>query len=93
MCEACWLEAGSPDVLSENHERFVELAFQVYEAHGAGGSLHIALDDFNLEDESLAFCSGLPGLTPVESACLDELRAMTLKERQAAVHDAYGRGL
>lgn len=31
----------------------------VYEHHDGGGNLHIVIDDWNVEDSSLEFCTGL----------------------------------
>lgn len=46
---------------------------EVYANHGAGGNLHIVLDDENIEDEHIRFCLDLPDITPQEKECAEML--------------------
>jgi len=78
-----------------------DLIAAVYEHHPCGGGLHIVLDDWNLDDASLATCADLirnpafPDVTrkqlAAERACLRALQAMTEEERGSAlaIHDGY----
>jgi len=57
MCCECWDEKGSPRIDNERVRAAQALIAAVYEYKASGGNLHIALDDNNLEDEHLEFCS------------------------------------
>lgn len=74
---------------------------RVYEYSSVGGNLHIAVDDWNLEDEHLESCAefieesvteGEAGKEQIsaERACLSSLKMMTLDERVSAVAIADG---
>ena len=41
--------------------RFITICIMYYIDNGAGGSLHIVLDDGNLNRESIIFCQGYAG--------------------------------
>lgn len=57
MCYGCWQEYGSP-IIDTPAIRAAALAVsEVYQFSAVGGNLHIVLDDWNIEDESLAFCA------------------------------------
>lgn len=58
MCLSCWKEAGSPTELPENVDELIQLIKELYatEMGGAGGPLHIVLDDWNLEDDNIEWC-------------------------------------
>lgn len=63
MCYGCWVEAGSPAIVTEATKTAAELVREVYVHNCVGGNLHIVLDDWNLEDEDLDYCDGqLAGL-------------------------------
>mgnify|MGYP005993114239 CR=1 FL=1 len=85
MCCQCWREEGAHTTLPSNYDEFARLYAEVYEANSVGGKLHIILDDFNIEDEQVAFCEEVPGKTEAETACLVELRRMTQAERCASL--------
>ena len=52
-----WAELlGAIDCAQPATEAIVFLAEEYYESHGAGGSLHIALDDGNLGNGYVAYC-------------------------------------
>lgn len=57
MCLGCYAERGFPKIISEKTIRAAALAARVYEFSGVGGNLHIVLDDWNLEDSNIEFCS------------------------------------
>ena len=42
----------------EIKERIRFLKQEIYKFHGAGGGLHIVLDDGNMDDESINYCIG-----------------------------------
>jgi hypothetical protein len=56
MCRGCWEEYGECVIDSPSIRAAAAAMDAVYEFHCAGGNLHIVLDDWNLEDESLEFC-------------------------------------
>lgn len=56
MCRSCWVEAGSPMISSPEIKNAASLAHKVYMFHCTGGGLHIVLDDYNLDDDSVAWC-------------------------------------
>lgn len=104
MCENCWINYGSPEISSRRVRRAAEAISNLYEFTGAGGALHIAVEDWNLDDASIEFCinfiddpSRSPGF-PVPAAqiaaekkCAEVLRKLTIKERASAlaIHRGY----
>ena len=58
MCHGCWVEEGQPVVDTPTVRAAAKAIAEVYEHSCVGGNLHIVLDDWNLEDDSLAFCDG-----------------------------------
>lgn len=50
----CWKRAGSPTVVNGKVLKAIDLIGDVYEHHGAGGALHVLIDDFNFD--SIEFC-------------------------------------
>ena len=106
MCEECWDEYGRPDIVNEKTEHALALVRQVYDAPlgGAGGRLHIVLDDWNLEDEHIYWCLSQVGeitawqgkkfdVTPsiIERACGGAFLDMTLQERASTLEKFDGR--
>ncbi len=99
MCYGCWDEYGKPDIVNEKTEAALALVRQVYEAPrgGAGGHLHIVLDDWNLENSSIEYCQqghsspdwhGPPmhwELTEVEAQCAKAFLSMTMAERASTL--------
>ena len=101
MCRGCWEEYGSPEIKTEATRAAAKLAERVYEFSCVGGNLHIVLDDWNIEDENIAWCrerinrirSGTieqyddtdPQQLEAEDACLKALEPMTLEERASAL--------
>jgi hypothetical protein len=101
MCYGCYEEAGSPAIVNEKTLALKSLAERVYDFCPVGGNLHIVLDDWNLEDDNLAFCRGVitrvragqpdkyddtnPEQVAAEDECLTALEAMTEEERYSAL--------
>ena len=56
MCETCWREYGSPQIINPLIRRAEKLIARVYEHGSVGGNLHIVIDDWNIEDEHIKFC-------------------------------------
>jgi len=92
MCCGCWNDDGAPQIDNERVRAVQPLIEAVYNFSCAGGNLHIALDDNNLDDGNLEFCSRrIDGASdPVdqlaaERACCDALMTMTYEERVSAL--------
>lgn len=85
--------------MSAKAEEAVPLFKAVYDQPrgGAGGNLHIVLDDWNIEDESIHYCMDTTKveryfdgeldttLTDIERRCAEHLLTMTMEERAAAL--------
>lgn len=100
MCMSCWAERGSPEIINKSTVKAAQLIEGVYDHHGAGGSLHIVLDDWNLSDASLDYCeteiSRNEGRvesrrTHAERKCLEALKKLTEPERASAlaIYEGY----
>ena len=94
MCEACWDEYGEPNIVNEKTQAALMLVMQVYDAvgGGAGGNLHIVLDDWNIEDDSIYYCLSGYGErsfddipTIIERACGGAFLDMTIQERASVL--------
>lgn len=101
MCSDCWAsEYGSPAEWTAQTARFLELHRELYRELdcSTGGPLHIVLDDWNIEDDSLAWCrENLPAdlewyedalRADIERVCLELLDIMdgwTLAQRASAL--------
>jgi len=70
--------------------KFIALVKEYYSENGAGGSLHIVLDDGNLEDSHVDWCSGYAsGANDEAGSQIGELmRSMTMEQRQK-VYENY----
>lgn len=79
MCYGCWEEAGKPQIDNARVRAAVPLIQAVYEHCPVGGNLHIVLDDWNLEDGNLEFCS----------QTIDGAGVMPLGENPADFHVRY----
>lgn len=49
MCIDCWNNNGSPANWSPDIAEALRLTYELYQIHSAGGPLHVALDDCNLD--------------------------------------------
>ena len=89
MCYQCWLERGFPRNDTPEVRRAARLIQSLYEAHPSGGRLHIAVDDWNLEDDDLEFCgretTDYEPLDDLERECLAALRGLSYNDRNAAL--------
>ena len=97
MCRGCWEGAGKPAMVTPAILAAVASVKRVFDLHCMGGNLHIVIDDWNLEDDHLAFCRsavsrGLCGdLLAAEMDCLNLLEPMSEQERAAvlAMHRGF----
>ena len=96
MCRGCWEEAGKPAMVTPAIFAAVASVKRVFDLHCMGGNLHIVIDDWNLEDDHLAFCRsavsrGLRGdwpdlpLLASEMDCLNHLEPMSEQERASVL--------
>jgi hypothetical protein len=76
MCYGCWEEAGKPQIDNARVRAAVSLIEDVYQHSCVGGNLHIVLDDWNVEDGNLEFCS----------QCIDAAGVMPLGENPPEFH-------
>lgn len=58
MCETCYIEEGSPKIVTPNIIDAVKKVKVLYATHGGelGGYGHIVFDDWNLEDHDIRGC-------------------------------------
>jgi len=84
MCKGCWSGYGSPKIITEKVTMAQGLLMALYEAHGAGGNLHILVDDFNIKDSDVDWC-GTFELDDVERPVIDLFKSMTVDERGSAL--------
>lgn len=95
MCLNCYEEHGSPAIDNERVRATSQAIGKVYEFSAVGGNLHIAIDDWNIEDDDLDFCANSIATNTVhradvaqlaaERACLELLRGLTKEERVSAL--------
>ena len=91
MCYACWDELGKPAILNAKTRALPSLIKAVYAepTGGSGGLLHIVLDDWNIENDSIAYCADEANhsrlMTAAESACIDHMFDMTIEERASGM--------
>jgi hypothetical protein len=93
MCDGCWsewLDDHEPDVVTSAVIEAVRALHALYEVHGAGGKLHVYVDDWNLPvPESMESWKEvcLKPFEPdaVELACWEAMRALTLGEQHTAL--------
>ena len=99
MCVDCWKKLGSPKIDNDAVREAAKAIDEVYRYSCVGGNLHIALDDWNLDDGSVAWCRGAikdnihQATTEdleTERRCLDLMMALSLEERASAL--SYLRG-
>lgn len=87
MCQDCWKEYGSPEIVNQKTTEAQPLIESVYDYHGAAGGLHVLLDDWNLEfvDERFHSPDDSPQQVQAEEECLRAFQAMTIEERASAL--------
>lgn len=100
MCNGCWENFESPKILNEKVKKAVRLIEKVYKYNGAGGNLHVVLDDWNIEDchvftdfndKYIEEHKESEGQYKAEKECIAQLRLMNEKERASAlaIYDGY----
>ncbi len=95
MCHECWVNAGKPREVTEMVIRAAEAIDEVYVYSFVGGNLHVVIDDWNVDDEDLAFCraEAIPEnlheaskeWIKKERECLGLLEGLTVAQRAAAL--------
>ena len=92
MCCGCWKEMGAHRIDNEKVRASQVLIDAVYEHSGAGGNLHIQLDDSNVDDEFFEDAEmkvwdsdNYPEKLAAERACYARFRSMTFEERVSAI--------
>ncbi len=89
MCMTCYAEAGAPCIVNEKTLAAAELVRQLYatEYGAVGGTMHVVTDDWNLEDDHVAFCvkesQNCGG--PLEQKVAAAFAAMTEAERASTL--------
>lgn len=83
MCQGCYEEYGRP-APDEAARGVVPLIAAVYERCPVGGRLHIVVDDWNLDDEDIAYCLG-NDIPDVDRKCGEALASLTVDQRAAAL--------
>ena len=74
MCCGCWEKDGRPIIDNARVRAVQPLIAAVYALACTGGNLHIALDDNNLDDDDLQFCSQCidgAGVMPLNGSTFD----------------------
>lgn len=93
MCKWCW-DKYKPVEVSPLVKSVANLIKKIYAFHSAGGSLHIVLDDWNLDNSSLEFCEYLirvnkynesRRLINLEVECINLLRGADINTRATAL--------
>lgn len=94
MCRECWEEYGCPKIIGNNVLEAAEAGKRVYEFNGAGGSLHILLDDWNIEDTYIDYCrqhieekrsENSDAQYEAEVVCFEKFKGLTKLERASAL--------
>ena len=89
MCMNCYAEAGAPRIVNEATLRAAKLVAELYATDygGCGGNMHIVTDDWNLEDDNVAFCAACAAAdgTLLEREIAAAFVAMTEDERASAL--------
>lgn len=100
MCDNCWREYYDAARIDTPLVRATAAAIAaVYEYSMSGGRLHILIDDFNLDDDNIAWNEKYLREHPADSQeqheaeayCLGLLRNLSVPERASALalHDGY----
>jgi len=95
MCYGCYEEYNCPAIINDKTKTAAKLVEKVYELNEAGGSCHIVIDDFNIEDCHIQWCLD-EGLKTnihehdktelaIERELLDTFLSMTIEERASAL--------
>lgn len=93
MCYECWEGAGRPVIDTPHVRAAVSATNALYDAHLSGGGMHIVTDDWNCDDESVAFCGRWIDENngdDLERACHAAFSLLTESERYSALAIANG---
>jgi hypothetical protein len=94
MCMGCWEDYDSPRIDTEAVRAAAKAIAEVYEYSCVGGNLHVAIDDWNLDDDTIGRADGwlaediheaTAGQRAAERRCLDLLKALSEDERASAL--------
>lgn len=97
MCMNCWIEAGSPAIINERTQAAAQAAREVYQFSAVGGACHILIDDWNVDDGNIEFCTVCAdnwfanGETETEDQwkaekkCIEAFRGLNEDERYSAL--------
>lgn len=92
MCHTCFLRDRADFGAAKITPAIVEAARLSYDANPCG-PLHIMVDDYGVEDTSIAFCAAQVAdrWTEADRACLAAFQALTVSERThaLALRDGY----
>ena len=91
MCTSCWEELGRPRLDTPKVREAAALIATLYQHQGVGGHFHIVTDDWNVDDENVAFCvaeaaahAGGDSSSPVDAYLRELLTGMIEQERPSA---------
>lgn len=100
MCEGCYRKFGSPKIINDKTLIAAALIGSVYSYSLVGGNLHIVLDDWNVEDESIQWCLSNSILNNSHEASVIDLQTekllaeylltMTESERASSLAIVFG---
>lgn len=98
MCHQCWEYEGSPQIDCDGVREAAALVQEVYLFAPTGGNLHIVLDDFNLNNDDLAFCQrriesadySREEWRQVERKCCEAMMGLDRQGRASAIALAFG---
>jgi hypothetical protein len=99
MCRGCWEDYGKASIVNDKTRALANAIDDVYECNGAGGNLHVVVDDFNIEDDTVESCRGdiesnrwgdSDEHIAAERRCLNLLCEATVEERASALAIQYG---
>lgn len=96
MCDSCWERGGSPTIVNEKTRAAVRCMGPVYHYNGAGGGLHVILDDWNVDDATIKWVRGYiaepdymreagPKRLRAEQRCLAVFASLSVDERLSAL--------
>lgn len=86
MCYGCWQEEGKPVKMTPS---VIEIAPLLREADEFG-AMHIAVSDWNFDDEDIEICRECHTATPDEKELCSRLLALDIEERLSAMALADG---
>lgn len=84
MCINCWHEEGRPYEFSDLARQWAPK----FADANKFGALHVVVEDWNLDDNSLDFCRSYEGVTADEVELIDALKSMSEPERWATALNA-----